>query len=690
MTMENKKDVTQKIFTIIIAVGGVLVGLILVFAGYAYFSGASIVGVAEATATAAVTEFDEYAADTPAAAQTPTEEVISSNIAVHVTPIANQEFLTKEILEAEVVPENDLLDLAIRFDDISDPRVQLKEPPAVKENGQQEQFWILNVDENSYRQITATLAYQTDHLYFWVEKNVDYDINDITQLCEAFENVIYPNDRELFGSEWSPGVDNDEHLVIVFAHDLGGASGYFSGTDSIMPEVKPYSNAAEMFYLSADFTDPASSFTYGVLAHEFQHMIHWHQDRNETSWLNEGLSELAVDINGFDIGGFDYLFAFNPDLQLTFWPGNDQGDSSPHYGASYLFAKYLLSQFGSQAISELVQEPKDGMASVDAMLEKYKDEFKAEDDVRLADQVFQNWTIANYILNNNMEDGVYGYGPDAVIPAFAQSEPITCDSGWRTLTVSQYGTDYIPFDCQGNFKIEIEAADTVRLLEIGPHSGETYFWSNIGDESHMRLSREFDLTNVDGPISLNYWTWFDIERDYDYAYLSASIDGETWTMLEPSSCTSDDPTGANYGCGYNGESDGWINEVVDLSDFAGEKVTLQFDYLTDAAVNGDGMLLDDVSIDAIDYFTDFEADDGGWSGEGFVRVTNELPQSFAVTLIKNGSEPQVEKWISAAGLHQIIEVENNDSQSAITLAISGLTRTTHLDAFYKINVSSTD
>jgi hypothetical protein len=30
----------------------------------------------------------------------------------------------------------------------------------------------------------------------------------------------------------------------------------------------------------------------------------------------------------------------------------------------------------------------------------------------------------------------------------------------------------------------------------------------------------------------------------------------------------------------------------------------------------------------VNYSTDFEADDGGWTAVGFVRVNNVLPQTF--------------------------------------------------------------
>ena len=71
---------------------------------------------------------------------------------------------------------------------------------------------------------------------------------------------------------------------------------------------------------------------------------------------------------------------------------------------------------------------------------------------------------------------------------------------------------------------------------------------------------------------------------------------------------------------------------------------LRFEYVTDAAVNGEGMLIDDVSIPQIGYSTDFEDDaQHGWEGEGFVRVQNRLPQSFAVSLIRlDGDKKTVE------------------------------------------------
>ena len=203
----------------------------------------------------------------------------------------------------------------------------------------------------------------------------------------------------------------------------------------------------------------------------------------------------------------------------------------------------------------------------------------------------------------------------------------------------------------------------------------------------MRLSQEFDLSDVTGPVEMSFKTWYDLETDYDYIYLSASTDGENWEILNTERCTSENPSGNSYGCGWNGETHKWVNESVDLSKFAGQRVTLQFDYVTDAAANGRGMALDDFEIPAIGYQSDLENDDGGWIAEGFVRVQNLLPQSFAVSLIRNGKTETVEHYFVEAGekLELTIEIDNPNKDSVVLL-VSGTTLFTTEKATYKIDI----
>ena len=152
-------------------------------------------------------------------------------------------------------------------------------------------------------------------------------------------------------------------------------------------------------------------------------------------------------------------------------------------------------------------------------------------------------------------------------------------------------------------------------------------------------------------------TWYDIEKNYDFVYLSASEDGKTWKTLKTPSGTDKNITGANLGWGYTGTSGKWIDETVDLSAYAGKKVQLRFDYITDAAINGRGMMIDDMSIPEINYQSDLEKDDGGWKGDGFVRVANKLPQTFKVTLIKMGAQTTVEPLALDATQHGSVKLD---------------------------------
>jgi hypothetical protein len=97
------------------------------------------------------------------------------------------------------------------------------------------------------------LQYITDHTYFWIQDGISYDDQDLQSLAEAFESKIYPTNREFFGREWTPGIDGDPRLYIVYAEGLGSSlAGYFSQADENHPLVHEFSNAHEMFLLSAD------------------------------------------------------------------------------------------------------------------------------------------------------------------------------------------------------------------------------------------------------------------------------------------------------------------------------------------------------------------------------------------------------------------------------------------------------
>ena len=590
---------------------------------------------------------------------------------------------TIETLGEEQVPENDPYELACRLETICNvPEIV---PAKQYQVGDREKFWVINSDTNEHRQIDATLLYITPHSYFWAEDGTDVNERDMQALMDTFEKEIYPTDREFFGSEANPGVDNDPHIYVLYASSIGhNIAGYFSSSDSFNPAVREYSNAHETYVLGSN-QDLGDAYAYATLAHEFVHMIQNASDRNDVSWMNEGFAEVGAFLNGYDIGGADWLYVQNPDVQLNTWVDNASPDFSAHYGQSFLYLTYFLDRFGEEASKALTNNPENDLPSVDDTLVQLNITDPETGEVITADDVFMDWAVTMHLMDGSVGDGRYTFNNYPNAPQVTSTETISSCPGSVNSTVNQYGMDYYTIACEGDHTLTFNGSTVIDLLPVNPNSGEYMYWSNRGDESDMTLTREFDFTGVSGPITMSFAMWHDIETDYDYAYLEASTDGETWEILRSSSSTDEDPTGASYGWAYNGQTNGWVTEEADLSQFAGQTVQLRFEYITDAALNGEGLLLDDIRIEAIDYQEDFEAGDGGWEGAGFVRVENTLPQTYRLALITNGDTTTVTYIELSDDQTAEIPLSLQSGEEAV-LVVAGTTRFTRLPAAYEIEI----
>jgi hypothetical protein len=618
---------------------------------------------------------------------TPTSESASHTSALVVPGTMTETLVT---LENATVPINDPIDLAERLQGKENLSHNLEFPARTYQVGDEETFWVTDSESNKNFQVKAVLRYVTNHVYFWVDSGEPYNEKDMKALIDTFENKIYPTDRDFFGSEWTPGVDADPHLFILYARGLGGSvAGYFSSSDEYLPSVRQYSNGHEMFLLSLDRVKLNDLFAYSVLAHEFQHMIHWYRDRNEETWLNEGCANLASFLNGYSIGGHDQIFARNPDIQLTYWP-IDATNRTEHYGGAFLFMTYFLDRFGEAATKALIADPANGMVSIDHVLAELNIQDKLTGKLVTADNFFTDWLVTNYVQDGKIADGRYTYHNYPAAPDFNPAESISdCPVEPGPREVHQYGVNYIQIRCKGDYTIHFAGQSQVGVLPTNPHSGNYAFYSNRGDESDMTLTRTFDFTNTSGPLTLTYWTWYDLEKDYDYLYLSASLDGKKWQILTTPSGTPDNPSGSSYGWGYNGESGGgpkWIQEKVDLSKFAGKQVQIRFEYVTDAAVNGEGFLLDNIAVPETGYLSDFESDSGGWQADGFARIRNVLPQFFHLALITKGQETTVQEFDLPSNNALDIPIQIGNDIREVVLVVTGTTRFTQQQASYTLSI----
>ncbi|MGE5123140.1 MAG: hypothetical protein ACM3H7_01370 [Acidobacteriaceae bacterium] len=600
---------------------------------------------------------------------------------------------TLHALESTNIPVNNPIDLAHRLlhmDDLSPTSNPLASPLEV---GAHQEFWVGNGEVADFK-VRASLRFITSHAYFWIEDGVRYNPDHLRQLAESFENQIYPTDRSFFGSEWTPGVDGDPHVYILYVRGIGEhIAGYFSSADEYPQQVNQYSNGHEMFMINADNSPLDDEYTYGVLAHELQHMIHWYQDRNESNWLSEGFSELAVLLNNFYSGGFDALYTSDTDLQLNNWPDDKQEDSTPHYGASFLFVSYFLDRFGEAATQALVANPDNDLNSVDSTLSLLAITDPLTGKPFTADRLFLDWAVTNYLMDGTVGDGRYTYARYRSTPRAEATQTINrCPATVNPNSVHQYGVDYIRIKCQGSYTLHFEGSIQTPLLPQYPHSGRYALWSNKSDESDMILTRSFDLTHTQGNLSLDYWTWYDLENGFDYVYLEASTDGENWRILNTPSGTGENPQGNSYGWGYTGASGGksvpaWIHEKVDISQFAGHNLSLRFEYVTDANVTGEGLMIDDLSIPEAGYTTDFESDLSGWQADGWVRIENVLPQDYALALITKGKTIQVQDITLNPDISADIPIAIGNGVNEVILVVAGTTRYTRQLAPYRFSVS---
>jgi hypothetical protein len=671
MQSESKKSPNWVIYAVVAAV------VICVCVAVALVTGAAAYLFIADTGTLIDSPFTEATVEAPAPLSRPPADSVST--------------ATSETLSEIIVPENDPYDLACRLMALCSVEPTIPAPPNPYKVGDSRKFWIMNSDTVENFEIDATLHYVTPHSYFWVEEGVDVNDSDVAALMTAFEEKIYPTNRRFFGSEWSPGVDNDPHIYIVVARNLGASTGgYFSTADEFNPAVRQYSNSAEMFVFNAEGMPLDNEYTYGTLAHEFQHMIHWSLDRNEASWINEGFSELAAFINGYTVGGSDWAYTRDPDISLNDWTSlSDSPEvTSRHYGQAFLFTAYFLDRFGDDATQALVKHDENGLIGIDQVFQELNLTDPQTGSLLTAEDVVLDWMLAMYLNEPGVGDGRYAYYDYQDAPQTSATQTIRdCPAAPLGGSVSQFGPDYIEISCAGDHEIVFTGSTAAKVLPADAHSGQFAFWSNKGDESDMTLTREFDFTGVTGRIELSYWTWYDIEEGWDYLYLESSLDGETWEILETPSCSDDDLSGNAYGCGYTGKSGGsarWTQESIDLSDFAGKTVQLRFEYVTDAALNGEGLLLDDLTIDAIGYSEDFEAGEGDWAAQGFARIENVLPQTFRLALVKTTNDgTTVEYPEVGADQTAIIPLSLEGGESAVLL-VTGTQRFTRLPASYTI------
>jgi hypothetical protein len=616
----------------------------------------------------------------PATPSASPSEVAPTFVASTPTPVASAALTTLDMtaaLLAKTLPYADGFELTRTVRGRSGLPAKGFEPvrttPPEEDVGTTHDFWTYDFAAKKNVKTTATLRVITEHAKWWAANNANVDLNGMRATAASFEGKIYPTDRRLFGEEWSPGIDGDPRINLVFARLPGSAAGYFSGSDEEPVWVNEFSAEREMIYINTLGARLGSAQLDSILSHEFCHMIQFNTRRRSAVWFNEGHADLCMILNGFNPTHQESYLRV-PDTQLNDWADLDV--ASQHYGVAVMFLEYLRQQAGGEdLIRAMMHKGIDTPADIDAVLKE-----RGQPGV---EEQWANFVAANAFIGQNADRAyTYPQGAPSRQPATVVIGDIVSPGGTFRSTVHEYSVKYVELP-RGKLTLTIEGQTSNRLIGTDPHSGRTFWWSDRGDGMDSTLTRTIDLRTATDP-KLAFWAWFAIEADYDYAYVTVSSDGGAhWTPLKTEASTSTDPNGQNLGNGITGSSGGqtatgWAHLTADLSPYAGKQVQLRFEYVTDGNLNFGGFAVDDIEITGLPL--DEAETDNGWTTSGFIRSTNIVSQRFLLQVLHFGDRATVERQSVDNGA-LTLDVDTTGDRRAL-LAVTGFAvRTTEPVAF---------
>ena len=289
----------------------------------------------------------------------------------------------------------------------------------------------------------CTVRGRSENVYVVVENSqwlTNVDQNDVDTILERFENSSigpYPSqgiwdlNTSHFGDP-PDELDNDPRIYILYYDFDVSSDGFFWFFDEYPDGTQQFaSNECEVVYMNCSDNDPGGDYLIAVAAHEFHHLIHWNYDTNESTWVNEGLAELAMWLYGRpdNIVGFPSL----PDNNLTEWTS---GFSD--YIKTYLWTLYFFEHYGGQAaVLDVTHQPANGIVGYDATLNAlaYDEDFV---------DVFSDWVVANFVDDETFLDGRFGYAGED-LPTFSSVQQGSYPVGPVAAVVKHYAADYVKF-----------------------------------------------------------------------------------------------------------------------------------------------------------------------------------------------------------------------------------------------------
>ncbi|WP_249669818.1 S8 family serine peptidase [Polycladospora coralii] len=141
-----------------------------------------------------------------------------------------------------------------------------------------------------------------------------------------------------------------------------------------------------------------------------------------------------------------------------------------------------------------------------------------------------------------------------------------------------YPTGWLSYGAQNSWEWGVPTS--------GPESaasGEKVFATNLAGNYANSANMNLIMPPIDlpeGETYLQFKQWYALEEGFDYGQLYISTDQRNWTSLAT----------------YNGASNGWIDEQIALSEYAGQRVYLNFNVISDPIVSQTGWYIDNMRL----------------------------------------------------------------------------------------------
>ncbi|MBF0409072.1 MAG: hypothetical protein HQM10_17115 [Candidatus Riflebacteria bacterium] len=285
--------------------------------------------------------------------------------------------------------------------------------------GQSEKFWTKDFRDGKYYQIDAKLAVDGKYCLVYIEEGREVASETARKIADAFDSNIYARMTDIFGNEAKPGIDGEDKVFLLM-YDIkdgfqksgdGYYAGYFFSGDMMKQSEfqsfsKVHSNEKEMLHLDLWPSDISREDYLSVLAHEFQHLIHFSYDSEETSWVNEGCSQIAAWFCGYGIPEHVADYQKKPDRSLNYWPNYDP---YANYGQSFLWNLFIdrkclkTPEMRRKFFNTIISSKHHDINGYEEALKMTGKSFS---------EVFSEFCATNYLNTPDFDNGKFFYGPD--------------------------------------------------------------------------------------------------------------------------------------------------------------------------------------------------------------------------------------------------------------------------------------